>query len=102
MIYSDREAKLALATSRVFISPSPLPGAWTSTAVDLRLDAELLEWVPPQPDPGTGYDPCFCPSAEGFNVRDIIKKYTTPHDLRAKPYRIKPRQFMLGWTREKI
>lgn len=102
MILSDRELKLALARGRISITPTPPAEAWTSTAVDLRLDAELLEWVPPQPDPSTGFSPCFCPTAAGFNVRDIISRYTKAHDLSTQPYRIKPHQFMLGWTQEKL
>lgn len=102
MILSDRELKLAIVRRQVFISPPPIPDAWTSTAVDLRLDAELLVWAAPEPDPATGYDPCFCPTADGFNVRDVIKKHTTPHDLRVSPYRINRQQFLLGWTREKL
>lgn len=102
MILSDREVKSALARGQVAISPLPLAHAWTSTAVDLRLDAQLLEWVPPKADPSTGYDPCFRPTADGFNIRDVIAKHTVRRDLNQEPYRLKRGEFVLGWTLERL
>lgn len=102
MIFSDREMKILLARGQVVISPLPAIDAWTSTAVDLRLDGQLLEWVPPQPDPSTGYDPCFCPTADGFNIRDTIARHTVGRDLTQKPFRLKRGEFVLGWTLEKL
>jgi dCTP deaminase len=102
MILSDREVKSALARGQVVISPLPAADAWTSTAVDLRLDAQMLEWVPPQPDPSTGYAPCFRPTADGFNIRDVIAKFTVSRDLAHEPYRLKRGEFVLGWTLERL
>jgi dCTP deaminase len=102
MILSDREIKLAIARGQVQIAPRPSEDAWASTAVDLRLDAELLLWKVPSKQPGMNIDPCFCPAADEFNIRDIIKQNTEPHDLRKEPFKLPPGRFILGWTREKL
>ena len=46
MILSDRETEAALAYGFIKIHPIPDRQLWTSTAIDLTLDATLLEWTP--------------------------------------------------------
>lgn len=108
MILSDREIQLGIRRGLFGIHPEPAPDVYDSTTVDLLLDAELSVWGEITGDAGVGFDPCFCPTAVGFNVTDYIKRFTRPHDLRQAPYRIPPRGsspsqgFILGWTWEKI
>lgn len=102
MIYSDRESQLAQERGWFTITPPPAPEAYSSTATDLRLDFLLQVWNTLPSNPALGIEPCFCPTAEGFNVGQIIKEQTTAHDLRERPYRIPRGGFILGWTKEKI
>ena len=46
MILSDREIRAARARGAIRLTPEPLPVAWSSTAVDLTLDAQLSVWGP--------------------------------------------------------
>lgn len=104
MILSDREIRLALMRKQVSIEPQPPDEAWTSTAVDLRLDSQLLVWSPPAPNPSLGHPkPRFCPAAEGFKINDVVKKNTTAVALTPdKHFDLDPGQFVLGWTLEKL
>jgi dCTP deaminase len=102
MILSDREIRLALVRRQLSITPLPGEEAWASTAVDLRLDGEILVWTPPVADPSTGYDPKFCPGVSGFSIIETVRKFTKPFDLRSAPYVLGRFDFILGWTREKL
>jgi dCTP deaminase len=109
MILSDREIQLAIQRGLISVTEPPGAEMYDSTAVDLRLDAELSIWGEIKGDPGVGFVPCFCPGEAGFNVTRFISQFTRPHDLKNNgPYRIPPRcdkpweGFVLGWTREKL
>lgn len=60
MILTDREISIALETGQLVIDPPPQVDALTSTAVDLTLDENALEWKPIsggfqiRPGPGAG------------------------------------------------
>ncbi len=108
MILSDREIRAAMGRGSLSIKAPPPADHFAPTAVDLRLDSRIHVWNPIAKDPKLGIDPCFCPCEEGFKVTDVIKSYTTVHDLTAGPYRMPTRDntpgrgFILGWTREKL
>ena len=102
MILSDRESRLALNRGQIILAPVPPEDAWSSTAVDLRLDAEIREWVVPAADTVTGQLPCLRPSAEEYRVQDVIRTHTIPKDLKSSPYLFHPGKFILGWTLEKL
>jgi dCTP deaminase len=101
MILSDREIRAALARRFFIITPVPPNEAWSSTAVDLRLDAELREWTRPQ-NAADVSQLTLTPGAPGFSIHDTIRTYTVPHDLRSGPYRLHAGRFVLGWTVEKL
>jgi dCTP deaminase len=104
MILSDRETQLALRRGQVLITPVPAEEAWSSTAVDLRLGAQLPIWTPPKHDPASGLPrPKFSPAAERFNIREVLASNTTAVLLTADAhFDIEPGQFILGWTHEKL
>ncbi|MFI4987449.1 MAG: dCTP deaminase domain-containing protein [Alphaproteobacteria bacterium] len=94
MILTDREISIALDTGQLVIDPRPkVDDALTSTAIDLTLDENGLEWIPIE---------------GGFQIRPGHKDYKYSKASRfQKPvkvtdYRIGPRSFLLGWTKERI
>lgn len=109
MILSDREVQLAISRGLFSVTPEPRIEHYDSTTVDLKLDAIISIWGKIEGNAAIGFDPCFCPTANGFNVAEVVKDFTTEHDLVKKgPYKIPPRGvepgqgFILAWTREKI
>ncbi len=103
MILSDREIRTALDSGFIKIDPVPPEDLWTSTAVDLTLDATLVRWKEATPD-ASGRVASPRPSGQGFNVRtmandpDRADKITIP----AREYPIGPREFLLGYTQQSI
>src|SRR5262249_49436481 len=98
MILSDREVRLALERGWVKLAPVPPEELWASTAVDLRLDAQLRRWVSPA---GTG-GLCFRPGNPDFNFGEYVQRYTEAIDVSARGYVLEPQGFVLGWTLEQI
>jgi len=99
MILSDREIQAAIARGSVRIHPPPAATAWSSTAVDLRLDKELRKWVSPG---NGGLDTAICPGSPNFNYTKLVGQHTEIIDISKHPYDLEPRQFILGWTVERI
>ena len=102
MILSDRE--ILAAVQRGDISINPLPPfrskAWTSTALDLSLDSEIRRW---QKIDGSGQSTVITPSLTEFSTDKLIEKHTIPEDCsRNGGVVIRPNEFLLGWTIEKI
>jgi dCTP deaminase len=106
MILCDREIELSLDQGRLIISPRPTLEMMESTSVDLTLGDTLDYWEFPEPEEHLGQDkPLFCPGKPGFKFADLEKKYTKQVDIAAEPFdlsNVAPRNFILGWTRERI
>src|SRR5262245_41063270 len=100
MILSDREILAAVARGAIGLTPCPPADSlrWTSTAVDLTLDAEIRPWVGLQ---GVGADDVIDPALPAFNSNDLIAKHTSPLDC-SGGYVLEPGTLMLGWTVEKL
>jgi dCTP deaminase len=101
MILSDREVRAAVLRKVIGIVPCP-PGddkRWSSTTLDLTLDAEIRPWLPID---GGGAEMIIDPSSADFNSNDLIKRYTEPKSCDGEGYVLKPGGFVLGWTVEKI
>lgn len=100
MILSDREILFAVNEKFINIEPLPLIGskAWTSTAIDLRLDDEIRPWTKID---AAGQVTEINPMREDFNSNKLIMKNTTPVSCTAG-FILKPNAFVLGWTMEKI
>jgi dCTP deaminase len=95
MILTDREIRAAIAAKRIIISPDPEGGSFSATTVDLRLSPRIQEWVVDPPPP------TVCPGRPGFLIQDELAKLTRTIDI-GNSYQIKPRQFLLAWTLERI
>jgi dCTP deaminase len=108
MILSDREIAAALDHGYIFIEPRPSKERWTSTAIDLTLDPVILRWIRPKmrgtgkPDEPQG----VYPALPGFSVNamtedpNLAEKITIPDGEEGYP--LGPRQFVLGYTCQKI
>src|SRR4051812_23192812 len=90
MILSDREIQAARARAAVRLTPEPLPVAWSSTAVDLTLDAQLSIW-----EPGAGPSPTFCPHSADYDFAELSRQF-------ARDIVMPPHSFLLGWTVERL
>ncbi len=98
MILSDREIRAALARRSIGITPIPADTSWSSTALDLRLAAELTTWKKPNVGgvavPVTPFDP-------NYNFAQLHADFSTPESC-AEGFVLKSGQFALGWTVEKV
>jgi dCTP deaminase len=98
MLLSDREIRSALERGAIWITPLPAVGAFSSTAVDLTLGADLDVWRPGSvPDPSR-----LRPGAFEFNIAQVLKQLTEPLRIPAEGYELTAGSFILGWTAERV
>src|SRR5437016_5093286 len=97
MILSDREIQAARARAAIRLTPEPLPVAWSSTAVDLSLDAQLSIW-----DPGAGPLPTFCPHSPDYDFAELSRQFARDIVMGPDGYVMPPHSFLLGWTVERL
>ena len=105
MILSDREIRVALEDQLIFIDPQPERSLWTSTAIDLTLDAVILRWREKHERPTpTGQELVVCPAQPKFNVQEMMKNdsLAVTESIDPQGYVLQPTKFILGYTREKI
>jgi dCTP deaminase len=101
MILSDREIIAALRRQFIKITPEPDPSdpdIWSSTALDLTLDARLEVW---RAWAGPGAQDAVDPSDPEFNATLLAGARATPVDC-SNGFEIDPGMFLLGWTIESI
>ena len=98
MILCDREIQAAIVRGAIKITPQPAPDRWSSTALDLTLDAKIQVW---KPIGGSGVRATIDPMAEDFNVTEIANQHTKEESC-AEGFDLPPRTLVLGWTVEKI
>jgi dCTP deaminase len=99
MILSDREIRAALERGAIKITPVPPAVAWSSTAVDLRLARELVEWTRPG---GAGVKSVVCPADPAYDFATVRDQYCKSVVIPSEGYIFKSHTFILGWTEEKI
>ena len=99
MILSDREIRAAVARGALKITPNPPAEAWSSTAVDLHLAAELVLW---QPGGGAGVESIICPAHPEFSFDELRDKHSEQINIPKDGYVFKSQSFLLGWTQEKV
>ena len=101
MILSDREILAAVQRGDIGITPlAPFRSKpWTSTALDLTLDAEIRRWKTIK---GAGQSTNIDPMDVDFNSDELIARHTTEEDCRSGTIVICRNEFLLGWTTEKI
>ncbi len=101
MILSDREILAALRRQFIRITPEPDPSnpdVWSSTAIDLMLDAKLEVW---KSSAGQAAQTTIDPSDPGFKVAPFASALATTADC-SQGFEIEPGLCLLGWTIEKI
>ncbi len=100
MILSDREIRAALTRRGIRITPDPSGDVrvWSSTALDLRLAAQLRFWDLTR----EGAPASFSPADPGFDFLALLELFGRVVDISDNGYPLKPGEFCLGWTIEKI
>ena len=99
MILSDREIRAALVRESIRITPDPQtdPDVWTSTALDLRLHAELTRWVFP-----VDGEFLLHPADPSFDFNAMLQSYGQTIRIVPEGHVVRPGQFYLGWTIERL
>lgn len=97
MILTDREIQAALHAEQIFLEPPPLPDYYSSTSVDLTLDAHAAKWkIPP-----AGMRTVISPGEPGFSYQTIQDQFTEKFDL-GSGFELEPNHFCLAWTKEHL
>jgi dCTP deaminase len=98
MILTDREIQIALERNVIKIEPNPTEEAYSSTTVDLRLDATLSEYAPQ----GGGIETTIDPSHPEFDHEAALTRLTIPVQIPQDGYIFKPKHLVLAWTSEYV
>lgn len=96
MILTDREIKLALEKRLIVIDPPPDPKAFSSTAVDLTLDAHISEFKD-----GIGAL-TIDPSDAEFQAEQTLALISDKVVIGAEGYLMRPQRLVLAWTKEYV
>jgi len=100
MILTDREIQAFLSKRQIVITPEPDLARYSSTSVDLTLSKRLTVWTFDQVDRYRGE---IVTLGEDFKYPKFRGKYTKTKILKPdKGYVLGPKEFILGWTHEKI
>jgi dCTP deaminase len=100
LILTDREIQAAIDCKQIIVSPIPNVDAYSSTSLDLTLSAEMRIW---KKERDAGVEQIINPSTEGYKYPEFAKKYSDLKTLQPdEGHVIKPHEFVLGWTEEKI
>jgi dCTP deaminase len=101
MILSDREVRAAIQRKIIWVSDCPAAGdkRWSSTTLDLTLDAEIRPWGPLM---GAGLDVTVDPSSPTFNSNALILEHTQARSCEGESYVVLPHTLALGWTCERV
>jgi dCTP deaminase len=99
LILTDREIRLSIREDLIGIDPPPGPSAYSSTSLDLTLDATLREFTEEE----TGLDLVIDPAAPGYKFTRAISKVSNLKTIDSKDgYRLPARSLVLGWTKEQV
>jgi dCTP deaminase len=102
MILSDREVKSLIQRGIIGVTPCPEPAdqRWSSTSLDLTLDAEIRPW---KKEKESGAIVTIDPASPRFNATELIEQYTEPVSCEGDHgFNLEPNTLVLGWTQEKI
>ena len=106
MILCERGIQALLDDGLMLIDPRPPADSsqWSSTSVDLTLHNVLVKWGPQVPQ-GGGPIPPIVPMSDNFNVQGLMENSAYARAIPIDPkhgYLLGPREFILGFTREKV
>jgi dCTP deaminase len=99
LILTDREILISLDRQLITIEPRPEEAAFTSSAVDLRLDRVI--WI--VDDPNVAIEKVIDPRAAGFNAEEVMRELSTEEVIGpATGFPLIPKKLALAWTQESI
>lgn len=106
MILSDGEIKQALREGKIIIDPEPAETDYTTSALDLHLGDQLFELVTPQEleaqEPPGVRRPIEV-DVSAIDIRALTQRYAREVPKESDgTFLIRPRQFVLGNTRERV
>lgn len=97
MILTDREIRIAIDRGLISFDPGPIPGAFSSTSIDLTL-AESARVYRDEAGQGIAIDP----GAPTFSFAKTSEIVTRPVTIAESGWRLAPGKLFLAWTRETI
>jgi dCTP deaminase len=98
LILTDREIQIALDRQLIKIEPTPDGEAFTSSAVDLRLDPVI--WIVKQPS--SALENVINPRAENFNAEEVMRGLSDEHTIGSAGFPLEPKKLALAWTKEYV
>lgn len=100
MILTDREIQAAIGSGQIVIDPAPNPESYSSTSVDLTLDASVSVWKK-ESAPGVE-PPVISPGVTGFSFANLLRNHLNTQKVGVEGYILEPGEFILAWTRERV
>lgn len=98
MILTDREIQIAIDRDLIVIEPRPEDRAFSSTTVDLTLDAVLNVYRGEQ----AGIEHAIDPTHPEYDHERTVTEFTTRTTIPIDGYLFKPKELVLAWTREYV
>lgn len=100
MILTDREIDIAMRLRSIIVDPSPGPEALSSTSLDLSLDRRAQTW---KSTSMAGVEQqVICPWKPGYSYSSVVAEFVEDMTMPDTGYILEPKQFLLGWTRERV
>lgn len=98
MILNDREIQIALANRLIVVDPAPKPEAFSSTSLDLTLDANIIRFK---------RDAAFAevvidPSHPEYNHPEMLRAFSDQVAIPADGFVLTPGELILAWTAEEV
>ena len=100
MILTDREIQIALEFGSIIIDPVPDERAYSSTSVDLTLDANISLYK----ETPEGVETAIDPGAENFDHEKALASLLEPAISipQRQGYLFEPDRLLLAWTKEYV
>jgi dCTP deaminase len=96
MPLSDVEIWAEIGAGYLIIDPLPTHDRVGASSIDFLLHSEIIALPNPEAATGIAVDPSL------VDVMSILERYGQKKDLSVGPYEIKPREFVIGYTHEKL
>lgn len=97
MILTGREIKASIEQGLIDLEPLPTAKAFSSTSVDLRLDATLAVFSDADPS----LERVVRPGHDKFDARRLLAELTERIDITGG-HKLEPGRLVLGWTCERV
>jgi dCTP deaminase len=96
MILTDREIQLSIRRGSIIIDPAPIDVAYSSTSVDLTLDAHFRRFKKDKKFLPRRIDPTH----EDYNIDEALDELTTEETIGDDGFELPQKELILGWTAE--